>query len=61
MWLEERVLLSAARQTLRSAPLVLPASVMNSAVPIAIGSTVSGNLSQGEPISTRSSRVRTVV
>ena len=53
MWLEERVLLSAGsgsvsgRPPSSSAPLVLPASVMNSAVPITIGSLASAVLSSG--------------
>ncbi len=48
-------------QPCRQRALVLPASVMNSAVPIAIGSPASGNLTGGEPMSTRSSRARTAV
>jgi large repetitive protein len=53
MWLEERVLLSGGsgnvfgRPPSLSAPLVLPASVMNSAVPITIGSLASAVLSGG--------------
>ena len=47
MWLEDRVLLSAARPALRQRALLLPASVMNSAVPITIGSPASGNLTAG--------------
>ncbi len=48
MWLEDRVLLSAGpANPSAAAPLVLPASVMNGAVPISIGSTVSGDLAGG--------------
>ena len=48
MWLEDRVCSLAARPVLPArAPLLLPASVMSSAVPIAIGSPVSGNLTGG--------------
>src|SRR5262249_234582 len=52
-WLEERVLLSGGLRntpglvTAQNAPFVLPASVMYGAVPIAMGSAVSGNLTQG--------------
>ncbi len=48
IWLEERVLLSTGTANpSAAAPLVLPASVMNGAVPITIGSTASGELTEG--------------
>jgi large repetitive protein len=48
MWLEDRVLLSAGpANPSATAPLVLPASTMNGAVPITIGSVASGDVNGG--------------
>ena len=48
MWLEDRVLLSTGpANPSAAAPLVLPASVMNSATPITIDSAASGNITSG--------------
>src|ERR1700719_78523 len=48
MWLEDRILLSAGSANPgATAPLRLPASVLDSAVPITIGVPASGNLGVG--------------
>ena len=48
MWLEDRVLLSTGpANPSAAAPLLLSAAVMNSAVPIAIDSAASGNVTSG--------------
>ena len=51
MWLEDRVLLSAGpANPSAAAPLVLPASAMNGAVPVTIGLNASGEVNAGGAI-----------